>query len=160
MESTHEGPQMVEFEATDSQSDFLSTGTGMRVVPTEFREAGELLHKPEAYNFVKWARLQEPALTISLEDAEVIDLRSDEYYLPLVFLASDVTLPFYLNLAANYVHEMARGALRHDRTSVHLEAVHIDKKAGKMKRFKYSGSEDGLRACVKKFDLESVMRDE
>lgn len=154
------GSQVYDFEPSEEEARFLATGRGIQILPHEsFRDFEGRIHQPEAYRLAKWLRQKEPNIPIAIEDAPVVELRSDEYWLPLVFLATDVTLPFYLNLVANYVYDMARGALKHDRTSVHLEAIHQDAKTGKTKRFIYRGSVDGLKACVKKFDIGTIMQD-
>jgi len=154
------GAQFEDFEATQEDRVFLSAVGGIRVLPHEsFRGFKGYVHQPEAYRLAKWLQQNEPEISVTIEDAPVVDLRSEEYWLPIVFLATDVTLPFYLNVAANYVYDMARGALKRDQTVVHLEAVHQDRKTGKTKRFTYSGPVDGLKACVKKFDPGSVMKD-
>jgi len=154
------GPLIQDFEPSERESAFLSAGRGVRFVPDKsFRDFDGHVHQPEAYTLAKWLGRHEPALSVDIEDAPVVELRSAEYWLPLAFLATDVALPFYLNVAANYVYDKARGALKHDRTEVHLEAVYQDRKTGKTKRFSYSGSVDGLRACVKKLDIGSVMKD-
>lgn len=154
------GPRTQDFNPTKEDQAFLSGTGGIRIIPDEsFRDFEGHVHQPEAYRLAKWLRQKHPTVPVSMEDAPVVDLRSEEYWLPLVFLATDVTLPFYLNLVANYVYDMARGALKHDKTNVQLEVVHTDSKTGKAKRFSYKGPVDGLKACVKKFDLGSMMQD-
>jgi hypothetical protein len=154
------GSQIQDFDVSAEDRTFLSGASGIRILPDEsFRNFKGRIHQSEAYRLTKWLRQNEPNILVSIEDAPTVNLRSEEYWLPLVFLATDVTLPFYLNLAANYIYDMARGALKHDQTTVHLEAVHQDEKTGKIKRFSYSGPVDGLKACVKKFDISAMMKD-
>lgn len=154
------GLKIQDFKPGEEDQAFLTDTGRIRIVPDEsFRDFSGRVHQPEAYKLAKWLRQKHPTVPVSMEDAPVVDLQSEEYWLPLVFLATDVTLPFYLNLVANDVYDMARGALKHDQTRVQLEAVHTDPKTGKAKRFSYQGTVDGLKACVKKFDLGSMMQD-
>lgn len=112
----------------------------------------------ETYRFAKWVRKNRPAMVIDVVNGIGIrELRSGDYWFPLVFLASDIALPIYLNLVANYIYEVARGALAHDRQNVHLEAMYKDGETGTTKKFVYRGPVAGLEASMKKIDLNKLL---
>lgn len=155
------GPKFSDTEVSTEILAFLLGRRGIRIVPDgSFRGFKGPVHQPEAYNLAKWIRQKEQSISVEIDDAPVVDLRSVDCWLPLVFLATDVALPFYINLVAAYVYDRARGALKHDQPTVHVKAVHRNEKTGVTKLFSYDGPVDGLKACAKKIDLDAMMRDE
>lgn len=114
---------------------------------------------PETYPFAKWVRENRKDININVEEGQGIkDLRSGDFWMPLVLLASDVTVQMYVNLVSNYIYDMARGALKHDVKTVHLEALYKDEETKKTKKFSYSGSVEGLEKAMKKFDLNKFLK--
>ncbi|MDY6894379.1 MAG: hypothetical protein SVO01_03025 [Thermotogota bacterium] len=161
---------MVELEPKDTIRDesieppidfanFYEESNGILCHPEEkFRDYEGPVLKPDTFRFAKWVRQNHSNIQIDVQSAEArADLRSNDFWLPLVFLASDVSLQIYLNLVANYLYDMARGALTHDKKSVHLRAIYKNAKTNETMEFSYDGSVDGLKACVKKVDLNKLM---
>ena len=113
---------------------------------------------PETYPFAKWVRKNKKDIKINVEEGRGIkDLRSGDFWMPLVLLASDVTVQMYVNLVSNYIYDMVRGALKHDVKTVHLEALYKDQETKKTKKFSYSGSVEGLEKAMKKFNLNKFL---
>jgi len=139
--------------------DFFEKSKGILCHPEEkFRDYEGPVLKPDTFRFAKWVKQKHSNIHIDVRSAEAMaDLRSNDFWLPLVFLASDVSLPVYLNLVANYIYDMARGALTHDKRSVHLRAIHKSAETNETMEFSYDGSVDGLKACIKKIDLNKLM---
>ena len=136
-------------------SEFLrSNSCSLLLLPEKYRDCDEPVMKDDAGDFSKWLIQNKPELNVEVRKADKrLVLHSNDYWLPLVFLASDVTLPFYLNLVASYVFDRMRGALRGEHARVHFEALYEDKKKGKMKKFSFHGDMDKLQKIIDRFDV-------
>lgn len=133
---------------------------GIVVLPEPYREIEGLVVKADAGDFAKWVKSNAPEVGITYSEGySKLTLRSGDYWLPLVFLASDVTLPVYLNIVSNYLYEKMRGALKGDKVRVHLSAIYEDKKKGKFKRFDFEGDAESLKSAIKRFDLNDFLDD-
>jgi hypothetical protein len=139
--------------------DFYERSSGILCLSEEkFRDYEGPVLKPDTFRFAKWVKQNHSKVNIDVQEAEArADLRSNDFWLPLVFLASDVSLQVYLNLVANYIYDMARGALKHDKKSVHLRVIHKNAETNETREFSYDGSVDGLKACIKKIDINRLM---
>lgn len=132
--------------------------SGLELVAEQYGEGKEVALKAEAGDFVKWLRTRNPQLRVALETTSPkLVLRSGDIWLPLVFLASDITLPVYLNLVASYLYDKMRGALKGERTRIHLCAEFEDKTNGKIKRFTFDGDAEALQKAIKRFDLNEFL---
>ena len=139
--------------------EFLNTKRGVLCVPEQkFRDYAGTVLQPETFRFAKWFTQNHPEIAIDVHEADArADLRSNDFWLPFVFLAADVSLQIYLNIVANYIYDMARGSLKHDKKSVHLKTIHKSSETGEIKEFTYDGSVKGFKALIKKFDLNKFM---
>jgi len=110
-------------------------------------------------DFLKWLRSTHPTMNVSVPEAKRLILRSHDLWFPLVYLATEVSLPIYLNLVSNYLYDRARGALRKEEPVVHLQIEHIDGRDGSVRRFTFDGNSEALRAVIKKIDVEHLFND-
>lgn len=128
--------------------------SGIALVPEHYGEHEAPVIKASAGDFAKWVAFAHPNVKIELPGkVERLVLHSEDYWLPLAFLASDIALPIYLNLVASYIYDRMKGALRGDKPRVHLSVEYEDKTAGVTKRFNFTGDPETLKATVKKIDL-------
>lgn len=144
--------------ASDEFARFLSDiPSGVLLVPTSpTGNPTELALASETYSFAKWVKKNSSDVLLNVADSPAVRvLRGAEYWFPLAFLATDVSLPIYLNLVANYLYDRLRGTLHHDSPVVELEVLFQDDST--TKRFSYKGSVAGLKAIIKKFDPNRVM---
>ena len=127
--------------------------TGLRMVPEKYGETNQLVLKSEAGQFAKWIRAHDPkiAVEVSQQTPRLLQ-RSCDVWLPLIFLANDLSLPVFLNLVANYLWDRMKGALKGDAMSVHLSVEYENKADGTVKRFNFEGDADALQKVIKKFD--------
>jgi hypothetical protein len=133
---------------------------GVLVVPEVQTEAGARVLKSDGGDFRKWMKRSAPMVNVQLQSRErLLVLRSADYWLPLVFLASDVALPVYLNLVANYLYDKMKGALKGEKARVHLSAVYEATPSGVVKRFNFEGDVEALQKVIKKFDLNEFLDD-
>jgi hypothetical protein len=151
-----------EMIALDDDADFqsfLQPGTsGLKFVPRTYRSCEGKLMSPDAGDFSKWLNRNHAGINLTIDKGDgILVLRSSDFWLPLVFLASNIALPIYLNLVSNYLYDRMKGALRNEKPRVHLEAVFHDKKEGISKKFSYEGDAEGLQKAIKKFDLNRFL---
>src|SRR5690348_1577776 len=94
---------------------FAASKKGLALIPEEYGEKKEVLLKSDGGDFTKWLRAAHPRVSVVVQgQAPKLVLRSGDYWLPLVFLASDIVLPVYLNIVASYLYEKMKGALKGD----------------------------------------------
>jgi hypothetical protein len=130
----------------------------LTLFPEEHGESRQLVLRADGADFAKWVRAQHPELAVTVQHADrQLVFRSGDCWLPLVFLASDITLPIYLNLVSSYLYDKMKGALRGETARVHLTAEYEDPSTGLVKRFTYDGDAATLRETIKKFNLNQFL---
>ncbi len=111
-----------------------SAAKGLLFVHEPFREIEDVVAQPDTGDFVKWIKKNCPEIAVETQKYQKhLALRSNDFWLPIVFLASDVTLPIYLNLVANYLYDKTKGLLKGEQNRVHFSAVYEDKTTGTTK---------------------------
>ena len=148
--------EIVIIDNDEEFKDFLNSNPcGLIVLPEKHPGCDDLVMKDDAGDFSKWLIQNNPELKVEVRKTDKWQLlRSSDYWLPLVFLASDVTLPFYLSLVANYVYDRMRGALRGERARVHFEAYYEDKEKGATKKFSFHGDVETLQQTIDRFNVD------
>ncbi len=132
-----------------------SGASGISFVAESIGNKGALGIKADFVDFGKWLATEHPDLAVGMPSAiPKIVLRGADIWLPLVYL-SDVSVQIFLKMVAAYLYERAKGALKGDRPRVDFSVVYLDKRAGKTKRFKFSGDADTLGKAIKRFDLDN-----
>lgn len=149
----------VVFEDEKPFVDFKKDGThSIAIVNEPYGEIEENIAKPDTGDFVKWLHESRPDISVRThEEGKRLVLHSSDYWLPLVFIASDVTLPIYLNLVASYLYDKSKGLLKGESARVHMSAVYEDSKSGTIKKFNFEGDSESLQKAIKKFDLNKFM---
>ena len=139
--------------------EFLNSNPhGLALVPRSYQGCDGVVLSADAAEFSKWLRLSSPELNVEVRKPDkLIDLHSIDYWFPVVFLASDVTLPVYLNLVASYIYDRMRGALKGDKARVRMEAMYEDEREGVTKKFTFEGDVDALKHAIKRFDVNKFM---
>jgi len=153
-----------ELVAVDDDSAFKnylgSDPSGFAVVPEKYPDCEGHVLPSGSGDFAKWVKRNAPEIKVQVNKADKhLMLRSGEYWLALVFLASDVTIPVYLNIVANYLYDKMKGTLKGEKDRVHLSAIYEDKKEGVSKRFNFEGDSDSLQKAITKFKLNEFMDD-
>lgn len=146
----------------DDATDFLEfqrTGEfNLAMVPEPYFGDDELLMKPNATDFAKWLHIHEPDIKVQLRQTNRrLLLKSADYWLPLVYLASDMTVVDYLMMVVRYIYDQARGRLAGEQPRVHLDVVYQDEKNGVTKRLHYEGDAETLKSKIKEFDCNKFM---
>jgi hypothetical protein len=155
---------VLEIHAVEDDSDYRefvdTVRNGIRFIPEASCSGSPPSLKADFGDFAKWIRLQHPDLPISIPShAPKIALHGADIWLPLVQLAADTSMQVFLNMAASYLYDRARGALKTDRPRVHMAVVYEDKKQGKIKKFEFSGDHESLTKAIRRFDLDNFFHE-
>lgn len=156
-----ESCELIDLEDDSDFRTFLSSmPSGIKFLPEKNQGGEGMVIKKEVGPFSKWLRQNHPDINVYVpKPHKKLVLKNNDFWIPLVFLASNITLPVYLNIVSNYIYDRMKGALSNEKPRVHLEAEFHDKKNGVTKKFLYDGDVEGLQKSVKKFDLNNFMGD-
>ena len=133
--------------------------TGITILPEKSGHSQEFTLKSHTGDFVKWLKLNNPDLAVEYNTAPTLMLRSDNIWLPLVFLASDVSIPIYLQLVYDYLFEKADRFLKKEEPRVSLTIVTKDKVNGKYNKLKFEGDRDSYNKLIENFNLDKFAND-
>ncbi|MFH1117070.1 MAG: hypothetical protein V1792_24395 [Pseudomonadota bacterium] len=159
-----EPKDLFEIHSISEDSDFRdyvdTDPTGLKIISLEYPGCNERVLYSEAGDFEKWIRKSKPEINIEVEKVNrKLVLQSGDYWLPLVFLASDVTLPIYLNIVASYLYDKIKGALKGEKPRVHFSAVYQDELAGVTKKVEFEGDIDALSKIITKININKLLND-
>lgn len=142
---------------------FIETNpNGLAIVPARWRDYPEPVLPPNSGDFAKWLRAKNPSVSVQvIKTDKRLLLHSGDYLLPLVFLASDVSVQVYLNMVASFLYDKLKGALKGEPPPrVHLSAEYIETPDGcVIKRFNFDGDMDALDRAIKRFDANKFLDD-
>lgn len=157
--SNTETCDLIDLEDTTEFKKYIdSAPSGLMFMPEKYGECNDLVVKSGAGSFAKWVKQKHPEIHIDYpKDCKKLVLNNNDYWMPLTFLATDITLPVYLNIVASYIYDFMKGSLRGESAKVHIEVVYQDEKNGVTKSFKYSGGPEGLQQAIKKIDVNKFM---
>jgi len=146
-----------EIEEPKEFKEFLESEEDILLMPEDdFREGHRVL-KPEAYQLAKWVRQNQPEIKINVQECEEkIDLKSEEIWLPLIFVSQHMSLPLALNAIYDYIKFKIKGLLNKEKPKVHLSI--ICKEGKKTKKISYDGPVSGFEK-FKDFDINKFMED-
>lgn len=156
-----ESCELIEIEDDSDFRMFLnSEPSGLKFLPEKYQDCDEDVIKQEVGSFSKWLRQNHSNINVYVPQThKKLVLKDNDFWMPLVFLATDITLPVYLSIVSNYIYDRMKGALSNEKSRIHLEAVYQDKKNGVTKKFLYDGTVEGMQKSVEKFDLNNFMED-
>jgi hypothetical protein len=159
MENIFEPKDIHKIEAIDDNHEFIAfigkNPKGILCVPENVTEKSPYnVVMPQTYDFAKWCRKNKKDITINVAPSEgVKSLHSNDFWMPIVFLASDVSVQVFLGLVSNYIYDRIKGALKHDKATVHVEAYYKETAEGVAKKFSYEGSIEGFEKVANNFNL-------
>ena len=113
---------------------------------------------PQTYDFAKWIRKNRKDITINVAQSEgVKSLHSNDFWMPIVILASDMSVQVFLGLVSSYIYDRIKGALKHDKANVHVQAYFKETAEGVTKKFSYEGSIEGFEKVAKNFNVNKFL---
>lgn len=161
METIHDTEELTTEVVTDDDEyeEFLRVGSsGVYLKAEQFGESAELALRSDGGDFLKWAKETSPEIKLGMQEVEKrLVLKSADIWIPLAYLASDITIPVYLNILANYLYDRLRGSIGSNNTKIHFSAVYKESDNGTTKKLTFSGNADALEKVIKKFDANSFL---
>lgn len=123
---------------------FIETGGGVLfAAESDFRD-GHTALKAETYPLAKWLKKNKPSIPIEIEPCDkTFSLNSNEYWIPLAFLANDVGLPLFVSALYDYLKDKTREMLSGESDKVHLHVIR--KKGNSYQEITYDGPVEGLK---------------
>jgi hypothetical protein len=112
----------------------------------------------ETYDFAKWLRKKRQDISIDVTQSEGIkSLHSNEFWMPIVILASDMSVQVFLGIVSSYIYDRIKGALKHDKSDIHVQAYYKETPDEVIKKFSYDGSVEGFEKVAKKFNVNKFL---
>lgn len=133
--------------------------SGIALVPQPYGSEATTSLASDVGDFAKWLKQTNQGIDVHLpaDTPPRVLLRSSDCWLSLVWLGANVALPIFLGIVSNYLYDKAKGGVKGEKVTAHVEAVYRDPKTGAYKKFKFEGDVDQLKAVVKKFDPNEFM---
>jgi hypothetical protein len=163
MENIFEPKDTHKIEAISDKHEFMSfiekNPKGILCVPENVtKQSSHNVVMPQTYDFAKWVIKNKKDIAIDVSQSEgVKSLHSNDFWMPIVFLASDVSVQVFLGLVSSYIYDRIKGALKHDKATVHVEAYYKETTEGVAKKFSYEGSIEGFEKVAKNFNLNKFL---
>jgi len=131
-------------EPSKELEEFSSVSNGIKIVPEFYNGTQEKVLQRDSGTFAKWIHKNHPEINIDYNpDIKKISLHNNEYWLPLVYLASDTSVQIYLGLVINFLYDKLKGSLKGEAAKVNFSFEY--KEGESYKRFSYSGDVEGLK---------------
>lgn len=119
---------------------------------------GSIAH--QAGDFKKWMKLNHPDVEVIVPNNKPkFDLHDYSLVMPLVNLATNMSLVNYLGLVVAYADYCFRGKLDGESNEVQINVIYEDTELGKKKEFNFKGSKEALESSIEKFNLNEFMDD-
>lgn len=131
-----------------NQNDFM-------VLPTKYDDK-HYYFAQESINFIKFCRNSSDKRIDILSDGDiqVRSLHSFDIWLPVIWVATNVLLPFAVNLVSNYIYDKLKGREEDDEAQV--EVTFIVKRKKEEKRLHYKGDAKTFKEAFDKIDLNNL----
>jgi len=127
---------------------FYLKSKGIKIVPKFYNGTKEKVLQRDSGTFAKWVHKNHTKINIDYNpDIKKVSLHNNEYWLPLVYLASDTSVQIYLGLVVNFLYDKLKGALKGEKAKVNFSFEF--KEEGSYKKFSYSGDVEGLEKFTK-----------
>lgn len=125
--------------------EFYLKSNGIKIVPEFYNGTEEKILQRDSGTFAKWIHKNNPEINIDYNpNIKKISLHNNEYWLPLVHLASDISVQIYIGLVINFIYDKLKGALNGEKDKAKVHFSFEFKDGDKYKKFIYSGDIKGL----------------
>lgn len=126
------------------------------------REGVDRAFQPDTVNFYKYSRAYTDDYKIDLYEnkgeEKFLALHSFDIWIPTIFIATSVLLPFVINLTSSYVYDKLKGR-ESDEATVHFHLIIEDKYKKKSKSLYYKGSHSTFKDKFDKIDVNRLWED-
>lgn len=137
----------------DNFTNFESYTASIIVIPKKIDESKSSVSSHTG-EFSKWIKNHNDNIEIQILPHDIkVENRSEEFWLTLVNLCTDMTLQVYLGMVSNYLYDKTKGALSTDNNRVSLEAIYHNPETGKYKKFSFKGNTKTFQNRFKTIDM-------
>jgi len=134
-------------KASKEFEEFYSSSNGIKIVPEFYNGTQEKVLQRDSGTFAKWIHKNHTEINIDYDpNIKKISLHNNEYWLPLVYLASDTSVQIYLGLVINFLYDKLKGSLKEEKAKVNFSFEY--KEGETYKHFSYSGDVEGLKKFI------------
>jgi hypothetical protein len=135
-------------EPSKEFEEFYLVSNGIKIVPEFYNGTQEKILQRDSGTFAKWIHKNHTEINIDYDpNVKKISLHNNEYWLPLVYLASDISVQIYLGLVINFLYDKLKGSLKGEKSKVNFSFEF--KEGESYKKFNYSGDVEGLEKFTK-----------
>ena len=124
-------------------------------VPTAYKN-NEFYFAQETIDFIKYCRNNSSEHTFDVlaeEDIQIRSLHSFDIWMPVIWVAENVLLPFAINMVSNYIWEKLRGR---ENEPANVDVTFLTKKGDEQKYIHYSGDAKTFKESFEKIDLNKM----
>lgn len=116
----------------------------------------DYLFAQETVDFIKYCRekdIEHKYDILSDGDISVRSLHSFDIWMPVVFVAQSILLPFAINMVSNYIWEKIKGR---EKEEAEIDITFIVKNGEKEKSIHYKGNAKQFKDSFEKIDLNKM----
>lgn len=128
----------------------------------EVKEGIDRAFQPDTIGFYKYSRevVKDYKLELfeNIGEEKILNLHSFDIWIPTIFIASELLLPFIVNLVSNYVYDKLRGR-ESDEATIHFQLIIEDKAKKKSKSLFYKGPQSGFKESFEKVDISHLWKE-
>lgn len=131
------------------------TTADILAVPTKYQD-DEFYFAQETINFLKYCRQNNSQYNIDVladADIKIRSLHSFDLWMPVIFIASDIMLPFAINMVSNYIWYKMKGREKED---AKVDVTFIVKREKEEKKLHYCGDAKAFKETFEKIDLNKM----
>lgn len=124
-------------------------------VPVRYKEH-EYYFAQETIDFLKFCRNQSSEHSFDVladDDIQIRSLHSFDIWMPIIWVASSVLLPFAINMVSSYVYDKMKGREKED---VNIDVSFYVKRDNEEKYIHYSGDAKTFKENFEKIDLNKM----
>lgn len=124
-------------------------------VPTAY-ENDEYYFAQETIDFIKYCRSNSSDHTFDVlaeDDIQIRSLHSFDIWMPVIWVASSVLLPFAINMVSNYIWEKMKGR---EKEPANVDVTFLTIKDDEEKYIHYSGDAKTFKESFEKIDLNKM----
>ena len=143
------------YENYSALNDEIFLGKEIVALPQKYSE-NEYYYAKETIEFVKYCTQYQKDCSVTIaeqNDIEVRSLHSFDIWLPIVWVASNVLLPFAINMVSNYISEQKKGR-EDEKAQVEVSFVVITAEGEKV--LNYKGDADTFKETFEKIDINEL----
>lgn len=124
-------------------------------IPTRYDEH-EYYFAQETIDFLKFCRNQSSEHSFDVladDEIQIRSLHSFDIWMPIIWVASSVLLPFAINMVSSYVYDKMKGREKED---VNIDVSFYVKRDNEEKYIHYSGDAKTFKENFEKIDLNKM----